>query len=217
MKMTGNIVLITGTSGAGKTTTCQTFARRAEAPYLLFGMDQLVGTMFPAKYTLFGAKKREGYYGTGFGTVGWAAIEAMHEMIAAAARCGQNMVVDNLLFLNPPILQDCIWRLKDVPVLLVNLKAPYEALEARLLQRKIELPAPMLEAAGPDGVRELANTLRDMIPWYYQAAYENDCYDLELDSTKLAPDEVCAQIEQRLKQGPGTAFQTLRQRYPQSG
>ncbi|MCB2060290.1 MAG: chloramphenicol phosphotransferase, partial [Novosphingobium sp.] len=37
--MTGQIVLVNGTSGAGKTTTCYTFARRAEEPYLMFGMD----------------------------------------------------------------------------------------------------------------------------------------------------------------------------------
>ena len=55
--MAGQIVLVTGTSGSGKTTTCSAFARRAEEPYLMFGMDLLVGTLFPAKYTMFGSKK----------------------------------------------------------------------------------------------------------------------------------------------------------------
>ena len=45
--MTGQIVLISGTSGSGKTTTCANFARRAEQPWLTFGMDLLVGTLFP--------------------------------------------------------------------------------------------------------------------------------------------------------------------------
>jgi hypothetical protein len=68
--MSGQIVLISGSSGAGKTTTCSTFARRADQAYLMFGMDLLVGTLFPGKYTIFGDKKDEGYYGTGWGPVG---------------------------------------------------------------------------------------------------------------------------------------------------
>jgi chloramphenicol 3-O-phosphotransferase len=213
--MIGQIILVSGTSGAGKTTTCSTFARRAHEAYLMFGMDLLVGTLFPGQYTIFGAKKNEGYYGLGWGPVGWKAIEAMHEMIAAAARVGQNMVVDHLMFIDPPILQDCIWRMADVPVLFVNLKPSRQVLEKRVTERKIELPPPMVEAVGgPDGVKKLAETLRAMTPWYYERAYQNDCTDLELDSDALTPEELCARIEARLAQGPGTAFAELRRKYP---
>jgi chloramphenicol 3-O-phosphotransferase len=212
--MSGSIVLITGTTGAGKTTTCQTFARRAHDPYLLFGMDLLTGTMFPAKYTMFGEKSREAYYGDGFGNMGWKALQSMHEMIAAASRCGQNMVVDHHLFVDPPVLQDCIWRLRDVPVMLVCLKVPYEVLENRLLNRKIELPASMLESGGPDAARLIAERLRDLTPWFYKADYKNECCDLVIDSDRFSPNEICEQIEQRLQEGPGTAFESLRRRYP---
>ena len=213
--MSGQIVLVSGTSGAGKTTACSTFARRAHDAYLMFGMDLLVGTLFPGQYTIFGAKKEEGYYGLGWGPVGWKAIEAMHEMIAAAARVGQNMVVDHLMFIDPPILQDCIWRMADVPVLFVNLKPSRQVLERRVTERKIELPPPMVEAVGgPDGVKKLGETLRAMTPWYYERAYQNDCADLELDSDALTPEQLCARIETRLAQGPGTAFAELRKKYP---
>ena len=37
----GQIVVINGTSGAGKTTTCAAFARQSAEPYLMFGMDLL--------------------------------------------------------------------------------------------------------------------------------------------------------------------------------
>jgi chloramphenicol 3-O-phosphotransferase len=183
----------------------------------MFGMDLLVGTLFPGKFTIFGDRKAEGYYGTGWGPVGWKAIEAMHEMIAAAARSGQNMVVDHLMFIDPPILQDCIWRMADVSVLFVNLKPSRQVLEKRITERKIELPPPMLEAVGgPDGVKKLGETLRAMTPWYYERAYQNDCADLELDSAALKPDELCARIEARLAQGPGTAFGELRKKYPKA-
>jgi chloramphenicol 3-O-phosphotransferase len=212
--MTGQVVIISGTSGAGKTTTCQAFARRAEEPYLMLGMDLLVGTMIAGKYTIFGEKKDEGYYGLGWGPVGWKAIEAMHEMIAAAARIGQNMIVDHLMFLDPPILQDCIWRLADVPVLFVNLRPSRDVLEKRVTDRKIELPPQMVEAVGgPDGVRKLGELLTQMTPWYYERSYQNDCFDIELDSEALSPDQLCERIEERMRQGPGTAFDALRRRY----
>jgi chloramphenicol 3-O-phosphotransferase len=212
--MKGQIVIVSGTTGAGKTTTCGAFARRAEKAYLMLGMDLLVGSMFPGKYTLFGAKKDEGYGGDTFGPMARRAIEAMHEMIAAASRAGQNMVIDHSLFLDPPLLQDCIWRMADVPVLFVNLKPSREVLKRRISERKIELPPPMLEAVGgPEGVKRLAVKLVAMTPWFYEHVYQNDIYDLELDSSRLSPDEVCEKIEARLAQAPGMAFEKLRQRY----
>jgi hypothetical protein len=95
------------------------------------------------------------------------------------------------------------------------LKPSRQVLERRVIERKIELPPPMIEAVGgPDGVKKLGETLRAMTPWYYERAYQNECADLELDSAALTPDEICARIEARLAQGPGTAFGQLRKKYP---
>lgn len=216
--MAGQIVIVNGTSGAGKTTTCHTFARRAEAPYLMFGMDLLVGTLFPAKYTMFGEKKEQGYQPTSYGPVCMDALAAMHAMIAAASRTGQNMVVDHLMFLDPPVLQDCIWRMADVPVLFVNLKPSREVLEARVRDRQIDvIPLPIQEAmaaAGPDIIAALGEQLSAATPWFYEHAYANDICDLELDSSSMSVDEVCERIEARLAAGPGTAFAELRELYP---
>ena len=147
--MSGTIVLVSGTSGAGKTTVTRTFARRADEMYLMLGLDLLVGTMFPGQYTIFGSKREEGFTGS-YGAPGWRAVQAMHEMIAAASRLGQNMVVDHMVFLDPPVLQDCIWRLEDRPVLFVNLRVPFEVVEARLEEkaRHRKLSETMIEEAG---------------------------------------------------------------------
>jgi chloramphenicol 3-O-phosphotransferase len=213
--MTGQIVLVSGTSGSGKTTTCATFARRAEDSYLQFGMDLMVGTILPGQYTMFGHKKEEGYQPTQYGPVCMQALSAMHAMAAAASRTGQNVVVDHLMFLDPPVLQDCVWRMEDVPVLFVNLRPSFEVLEKRITEREIELPPQMVEAlGGPDGVERLAEQLAAVRPWFYEHAYENDIYDLEIDSSALSPDEVCERIEARLAEGPGTAFEELRRKYP---
>jgi len=216
--MSGKIIIVSGTSGAGKTTTCSTFARRAEEPYLMFGMDLLVGTLFPAKYTMFGEKKHEGYTPMRYGPMAIKALEAMHEMVAAASRVGQNIVVDHLMFVEPPVLQDCIWRLADVPVLFVNLKPARDVLEMRVKERQADvIPAPIkeaMDAAGPEILKVLGEELAAAIPWFYEHAYANDCYDLELDSSAMSADELCERIEARLVEGPGTAFARLRERYP---
>lgn len=214
----GQIVLINGTSGAGKTTTCAMFARRAEEPYLTFGMDLLAGTLLPARYTMFGAMKEQGYQPTAYGPVCMAALSAMHAMIAAASRTGQSVVVDHLMFVEPPVLQDAVWRMEGVPVLFVNLKPSRDVLEQRVTSREISfIPPPIQEAmaaAGPEIVQAFAEQLGAATPWFYEHAYANDIYDLELDSSAMTPDEVCLAIEARLGEGPGTAFAQLRARYP---
>jgi chloramphenicol 3-O-phosphotransferase len=226
--MTGQVIIVSGTSGSGKTTTTQTFTRRAKECYLMLGLDVLVGTMYPAKFTLFGERRKEGYSDFHedpanpgkpksdeyFGAVGWQSVRALHEMVAAAARSGQNMVIDHLAFVDPPLLQDLIWRLEGVPVLFVSLKPPFEVLEKRVTEREFVLPAPIKEAMGDMSAAAIGEVLRRVLPWYYEAAYRNDCFDLVVDSAQFTPDQVCEQIERRLGQGPGTAFETLRGRYP---
>jgi chloramphenicol 3-O-phosphotransferase len=224
----GQVIIITGTSGAGKTTTAQAWARRAKRCYFMFGFDQLVSVLVAAKYTNFGPNAEEYFYDIqaeagsalparmAFGPAGIKAVSAMHEMIAAASNVGQDIVVDHLTFVDPPILQDCIWRLKDVPVLFVALKPPKEVLVERLSARVFELPPSIKEAMaglGDDALRQIATRLKAASPWFYDAAYANDIYDLVIDSTSFTPDEVCAQIERRLDEAPGSAFARLRERF----
>jgi len=225
--MAGQVIVVTATSGAGKTTTCQTFARRSDDCYLMFGLDLLTGTMVAGKYSMFGDKARDFFYDVpagesgpnspaqmNYGPDGWRALHALHDMIATAAQAGQNVIVDHCTWLDPPVLQDCIWRLRDVPVLFVGLKPPANVLQKRLAERKLELPASIIDVLGKDGSEEIAKRLQAVTPWFYEASYANDYYDLVIDTARFNPDEVCAQIEQRLEQGPGTAFETLRQQHP---
>ncbi len=225
--MAGQVIVVTGTSGAGKTTTCQTFARRADDCWMMMGLDLLTGTMVAGKYSMFGANARDFFYGLtegercigspaqiGYGPKGWQALHALHDMIAAAARAGQHIIVDHCTWVDPPVLQDLIWRTADVPVLFVVLKPPPEVLMKRLTERKFELPQSIIDVLGRDGAAEVGRRLQAMVPWFYDAAYANDIYDLVLDSTKLTPDEVCQAIAGRLAEGPGSAFAELRSRYP---
>jgi len=224
----GQVIVITGTSGAGKTTTCQAWARRAQSCYFMFGFDQLVSVLVAAKYTNFGSKAKEYFYDIeanagspeparmAFGPTGIKAVCAMHAMIAAASEAGQDIVVDHLTFVDPPVLQDCVWRLKDVPVLFVALKPAKNVLVKRLANRQFELPPSIKEAMadlGEDALKQISLRLQAATPWFYDAAYANEIYDLVVDSTIFTPDEICLQIERRLAEAPGSAFTRLRERF----
>jgi chloramphenicol 3-O-phosphotransferase len=224
--MAGQIIIVSGTSGSGKSTTCELFAKRAEEFWLLYGIDHFMSRSFPAKFGHHGPRSREGVHAHpvdsqdpdgplrwSFGEKGTQAFQVLHEWVAAASRAGCNIILDHLMLLDPPVLQDCIWRLADLPVLFVSLKPPYEVLMERVTSRKMgnNLPTDIL---GDQAARKIVDRLGRLRPWFYQACYANDCYDLQIDTVKHGPEEVCHLIEQRLAQGPGAAFDHLRLRYP---
>jgi chloramphenicol 3-O-phosphotransferase len=226
--LAGQIIIVSGTSGSGKSTTCEQFAKRSDDFWLLYGIDHFMSATFPAKFGHHGPRSREGIYAHpidedhsngplrwSFGEHGTRAFHALHEWIAAASRAGCNIVLDHLLTTDPPLLQDCIWRLKDLPVLFVSLKPPFEVLQQRVANRKMDKKLPTDVLDPNDVMRIVIDRLNRLRPWFYEAVYANDCCDLQIDTNDHSPDAVCELIERRLTRGPGTAFETLRGRYPQ--
>jgi chloramphenicol 3-O-phosphotransferase len=101
--------------------------------------------------------------------------------------------------------------MKDLPVLFVALKPPYEVLEQRVATRR--MGGKTSKDLSDEAVKRIVERLNRLRPWFYQAVYANGCYDLEIDTVKYSPEEVCKLIEGRLAAGPGTAFEHLRARY----
>ena len=224
--MPGQIIIVSGTSGSGKSTTCELYARRSEDFWLLYGIDHFLGATFPGKFGHHGARCKEGIFAHplsepdpdgplrwSFSERGVQAFNVFHQWIAAASTAGCNIIVDHLLMIDPPLLQDCIWRLRGLPVLLVNLKPPYEVLLERIGQREIgtRFPGSTYSSRQAEKSKQRLDRLR---PWFYQATYANDCCDIEIDTVRYQPGDVCDLIEKRLAEGPGTAFGLLRERYP---
>lgn len=222
----GKVLIVTGTSGSGKSTACELFAKQSDDFWLLYGIDHFLAGTLPAKFGHHGPRSREGIYAHpinendpdgplrwSFGPKGEAAFRTLHAWVAAAAQEGCNVVLDHLAMTDPPVLQDLVWRLEGIDVLFVCLKPPFAVLEERVTNRKMDKPLPV-DILGEDVVRKIVERLTRLRPWFYDAVYANDIYDLTIDTSTHAPAEVVALIESRMAAGPGKAFEQLRARYP---
>ncbi len=224
----GQIVIVSGTSGSGKSTTCELLAKQSDEFWLLYGIDHFLSGSFPAKFGHHGPRSREGIHAHPvdeadpggplrwtFGENGVKAFGVLHEWVAAASREGCNIVFDHLAMLDPPVLQDLVWRLEGLPVLFVSLQPTYEVLSARIASRTMDKPMPT-DLLGEDAVKKIIDRLDRLRPWFYDANYANDIYDMVIDTEGHGPEAVTAMVVERLAQGPGAAFEQLRQRYPRS-
>jgi len=220
----GQIIIVSGTSGSGKSTTCELFAKQSDEFWLLYGIDHFLAATVPSKFGHHGPRAREGIYAHpvresegplrwSLGKYGEQAFRTLHAWIAAASRQGCNIIVDHLMLIDPPILQDAIWQMQDLPVLFVVLKPPYDVLKERVAKR--EMGGKSANLLDDEAAARIRNRLDRLRPWFYEAIYANDCYDLEVDTVRHEPKEVCNLIAHRLADGPGTAFGQLRGHYPQ--
>jgi len=222
----GQIIVVNGTSGSGKSTTCEKFVQKQDDFWLLYGIDHYVAGTFPAKFGHHGPRSAEGFQAVPldesdpdgalrwcFGPLGTAGFATFHDWAAAASRNGCNIIFDHLLMSEPPVIQDLAHRLEGLPALLVTLKPPYEVLMQRVAERQMTKKLPV-EVLGEDAARKIVERLDRLRDWFYGAVYENDISDLEIDTSVHGPEDVIALIEARLAEGPGTAFERLRQKWP---
>ncbi len=226
MTRPGQIVVVNGTSGSGKSTTCELFQKRQDGYWLLYGIDHFTAGTLPAKYGHHGPLAAEGISAVPVdpsnpdGPLRWQfaphamnAFAVLHEWMAAVSRQGLNVIFDHLLMSDPPVLQDLVRRTAGLPVLLVTLKPPFEVLERRVAERRMDKKIPT-ELLGEDAAHKIIDRLTRLRPWFYEEVYRNQVADLLLDTQDLAPEQVCDAIEARLRQGPATAFDRLRQNFP---
>jgi len=106
----GQIVIVNGTSGSGKSTTCEMFARDSDDYWMLYGIDHFLAGTLPAKFGHHGPRAAEGIQAVPvdpadpdgplkwqFGEHGTRAFSVLHEWLAAASRGGCNIAFDHLL------------------------------------------------------------------------------------------------------------------------
>ncbi len=144
----GRVVMLVGTSSAGKTTTAAALQGCFDEHHLLVGFDVFMRMVDPrwaghGPYTLNGFRydpstvdnSGEVISTISCGPVGKRILNGTHRAVAALAWSGNNVIVDEML-LDDTVLADWQTALDGLRVYVVQVQAPVEVLVARERQRK---------------------------------------------------------------------------------
>lgn len=183
----GRVVILNGTSSAGKSTIAKLFCEARAA---------LGDLWLPVAIDDFNAKLPEQWFSGGdfkgqfsqdgvrfepaggglqvrVGELGRRFYGAYHRTVGAIARAGFNVIVDEVAFDEATIV-DWSAALRGLPVAWVAVRCDPAVAQARELERGDRLPG-------------LALGLSAVV-------HMHASYDLELDTTELSPDEACTRL-----------------------
>jgi chloramphenicol 3-O-phosphotransferase len=213
----GQALIVTGSTGSGKSTTCKAFVEAMEPLWLHFGVDLFLGQVVPRKFVDGGPRCAEGVHMVpddpaapdgprhmALGRYGAQMIGAFHRMAAEAVRCGQNVVLDHVTTLDPPILQDCVAAFRGLPVTFVALKPPAEIIPQRIDARLDQVAAVL----GREQARHNNANTKRISRYMAGQIFAHADFDLVVDTHAHAPEAVARQIAEALQQ-PGRAFPEL--------
>ena len=219
---TGKVLVVTGSTGAGKTTTCTLLVDRLEGLWLHFGIDFMLGKVMPRKFIDGGRCSQQGVHGApddpgnpdgpwhlDMGVHGMPVIRSFHRMAAAAVRSGQNLVIDHIATVDPPILQDCVEVFAGLPVFFVALKPPPEVSRRRLDERLETIVATL----GREHAVRNSEAKKRVAASLYERIFAHDVFDLVIDTERHGPDEVTSLIMAKMGACEGTAFPRLRREF----
>jgi chloramphenicol 3-O phosphotransferase len=204
----GQIVILNGAPRAGKSSIVRVMQDTFEGVWMNLGVDVFARGVTPRRYQP-GVGLRPGP-GPGFGgekpelePLVPVLYAAMYESIAAHSRLGLNVVAETGHHgaVHPHVLQDCARRLAGLPVLFVGVRCPIE----EIMKRRNE--------AGP-GRGYAVGTPEEPVPLpvllWQEEVHKPGIYDLEVDTSRLSPEDCAAEIRRRLAEGPpGDAFRQL--------
>jgi chloramphenicol 3-O phosphotransferase len=176
--MRSKIIILNGTSSAGKSTLARNLQTVATQPFLHVQMDTFL-EMMPPRYAdhpdglmilpMEGVDPPEAMI-----KIGPFAAHVLHSMrraIAALANEGLNLIIDDVLLENEQ--EDYQRLLADHDVTFVKVHASLEVAELREVAR---------------GDRDIGQAR-----WQFDRVHQHVSYDLELDTTDSAPD-TCARV-----------------------
>ncbi len=194
---TGNVIFLNGSSSAGKTTLAITLQQLLEEPYQHIALDQFRDGM-PGRYRGLNSPEdtpgasglnivpqaREGELLTHiqFGEHGEQVLCGMRRAIAAFAKAGNNVIIDDLLF-KPDYLEDYAEALKGIPAWLIGVRCSLEVVNARESLRSGRFPGTATSH-------------------FHEVHAHNRGYDLEVDTSSAAPKACALAIIDRLKSPP---------------
>ena len=187
----GQVILLNGTSSAGKTSIAQALQAHFSEPDLIVTLDAFLA-MFPSKLMNAGNIEE---------IATWAEymprlMVGYHRSIVALARAGNNLIADHVLE-EDGWLRDFVRATIRLKVCFVGVKCPLEVLEARERER---------------GDRAIGQAR-----YQYTRVHRYDVYDVEIDTSLYSPEEGAMQIVERMKQRKAmhnqSAFDRLRREF----
>jgi chloramphenicol 3-O phosphotransferase len=206
----GQIVILNGPSRVGKTSIARAIQERLDGIWMNLGMDLHIAATPPAYRPGVGLRPQKPEHAATLpGRVPPEVLEdalptlyaALYETIAAHSRLGLNVVADvyhHDFYTRPRnILSQCAKQLHGLPVLFVGVTCPIEVIWERREQTWGQVET------------EVDDDVVAAVELGQRAAREHD-YDLELDTSRLSPEECAEEVRRRLDAGPpGDAFHQL--------
>jgi chloramphenicol 3-O phosphotransferase len=185
----GKIVILNGTSSAGKTSILHTLQGMLPEPYLDAGIDKFIW-MLPERYLerplwddVLGKADHAGQ-------AGQTLFHGMHHAIAVLARQGNNVLADHVL-VDSVWVQECAMLFEGLPAYLVGIRCPLEVLLEREKTRR--------------------NRTLGQAALQYPLVHAHGVYDFEVDTSISTMEECALAIKKRLESDePPTAFHKIR-------
>jgi chloramphenicol 3-O phosphotransferase len=193
--ISGNVVLLNGTSSSGKSTIARAFQENVGAPYLHSGIDHFLERLPPRLFV-----EPDGW-GIQFDNRGLAQLpvlgakalrilNGMYQALAAFAGSGNDVIIDDVIY-DDRVLASAVVAFETVSVLFVGIRCPVDVAEARERDRADRAPG---------GARIFA-----------EAVHRHGMYDIEIDSSVMTPDQASVAISEALDAGRGgETFEKLR-------
>lgn len=202
----GQIILLNGTSSAGKSTIAKQLQAVLPQPYLHTGIDHFLAAAPWSRLFVYSDSTTqtdaEGWFlpfrdgalidVPRLGPVAYQLLDGMYAAFATLATAGINLIVDDVIY-DPQVLEAAVSRLAALPVLFVGLHCPIEEAKRRELARGDRAP-------GGAAI-------------FHGLVHRHGLYDLELDTAQYTP-AVCAERIHHalLYQQPQCALAQLRVR-----
>ena len=169
------IIYLNGVSSAGKSSLAAALQQALDAPYAHVALDHFA-PMVPKQ-----GPKEDGEHWTGQAFFHRYALPAMHGCVAAFAAAGANVIVDQVL-LEPAWFDDAVRRLQEDEVWFIGVQCALPEVERRERER------------GDRWAGQAGSQL--------QRTHAHGPYDLEIETTRLSPQEGALQITRRMHSGP---------------
>ena len=204
-KSSGSIIFFNGSSSAGKTTLAMTLQEMLSDPFQYIALDQFRDGM-PAKYRGLNAPLGStgelglnvvpidngdipAYTSIQFGREGKAMLRGMRRAMAAMAAEGVNLLIDDII-LEPEFLDDYLHVMQGLDLYFVGVRCPADVISKREALRPGRFPG---TAVG-----------------HLDTCHAHGVYDVEVDTSKLTPEECAKAVMDRIHKGPPLAFASLR-------